>query len=207
MSKPEWDAIVVRMRAYWPASAFSQEVQALWYERLAAFSGQQVASAIDALLHEGSPFMPSLGQLIRALRADPSRPTFVEAFQLIYGRDGVVRASATPRGSSTFTTPQEEMDAKEQRLRGVHPLVRSFVQRQGIRRLEGLPLDDSEWGEKHCRDLEAAWDRHVEACDGREIAVMASGGESNGGLHRFDPRAGLPPNPRHLPKPSQEESQ
>jgi hypothetical protein len=79
------------------------------------------------------------------------------------------------------------------------PIVASFVERQGWDRLRNLPLDDPDWGEKHRKDLEGAWDRHVEAFDGREVVALASGGRE--GLRQLDPLAGLSP-PKQIGVPS-----
>jgi hypothetical protein len=67
--------------------------------------------------------------------------------------------------------------------------VRAFVERQGIDRLRGLQLADPDWGEKRRADLERAYNEHVEAFDGREVAALASGGR--GELARLDPLAAL----------------
>lgn len=163
----EWDAFCSLLEEGWPG-VFSESTAEAWRVLLDATPPQTAVTALRRLLLEGRRFRPSVSELLAATRHDPSRPTFDEALVLI-------RRALT----ATFG----ERDALE---RLSHPLVRSFVQRQGVDRLRMFPLDDPVWGEKHRRDLEGAWDRHVEAFDGREIAALASG---SGDLRRLDPLA------------------
>lgn len=85
-----------------------------------------------------------------------------------------------------------------ERAAQLHPLVAAFIDRQGIDRLRDLPVNDADWGDRHRRDLQHAWERHVEAFDGRQIAALASG--RRGELARLDPLAalGLKPEPAEL---------
>lgn len=152
---------------------------------------EQVIGAIDTW-PAGSDFPPSAPNLAAAALRDPSAPTFVEAYRLIYGPDGILRAQPSVR--RRFADDGERQRAYDQaaldRARGAHPLVCSFVIRYGIARLRDLPLDDPEHGDIRRRELEAAWDRHVEAMDGRDAAALAAR-MPRGELGRFDPLAVL----------------
>jgi hypothetical protein len=178
MSRDEWATIAARMEAYWPGSPFSQTVQSLWFERLAAYDGRQVAVAIDVVMAEGSAFLPSLGQLLKAISLDPSVPTSADAVQLV---ERCSRDTDRPLPSD------------------LHPLVVSFIERQGRKRLGQVPLGDPDWGEKHRRDLERAWEAHVEAFEGREVAARAAG--AGGDLKHLDPLAALARPQLHLTRP------
>src|SRR5207237_9035503 len=80
--------------------------------------------------------------------------------------------------------------AARERASQLHPLVGSFVERQGIDRLREMPVDDPDNGHWRRDELRTAWAVHVEAFEGREVAALASG-EGREGLRRLDPLAGL----------------
>lgn len=96
-------------------------------------------------------------------------------------------------------------EAREQRAAQVHPLVASFVVRLGYDRLDrdggvldgnprdGRGEDTAHWVRKELRE---AWDAHLEAMEGREVAVLAAG-TGREGLRRVDPLAALNA-PAHL---------
>jgi hypothetical protein len=71
----------------------------------------------------------------------------------------------------------------------MHLLIRPFIERQGIDRLQRIPIDDPDWGWKHRGELEEAWDAHVEAFDGRQVAALAAGRPD--GLRQLDPVAAM----------------
>ena len=47
----------------------------------------------------GQVFGPTPGEIVSMIRMDPSQPTPEEAYQMIYGPRGVMRARAKPGGS------------------------------------------------------------------------------------------------------------
>lgn len=156
-TREQWTAFCTILNDSWPgkmpASVFTS-----WRVMLDDVDPGEAVSAVKRLAFAGARFRPSLAELLSELRRDPSVPTFDEAFHLVFRRGGATRARELAEWRSN-----------------VHPLVASFVDRQGIERLRLLPVDDPEWGERHRRDLREAWERHVEAFDGREVAALASG--------------------------------
>jgi hypothetical protein len=108
----------------------------------------------------------------------------------VYGKGGVLRALPPYTGPES-RTPEKIAEARQARLGELHPLVQAFVNRQGIRRLSLLEVDDPEWGEVKRKELRDAWDRHVEAMADRDVAELVAGGERRPGLNRFDPLAAL----------------
>lgn len=189
-SEDQWDGFCALLEEAWPGE-FDAPARRSWRVLLDSTPPESGVTALRRLLLQGSTFRPSVSELLAAARHDPSKPTFAEAYQLIYGRGGVMRAQPPSKG---ITTTAEKRQAEDARLGEIHPLVRAFVERQGLARLATIPLSDPEWGEKHRRDLELAWTRHVEAFDGREVAALASGGR--GELARLDPLASLTPPPQ-----------
>ena len=185
-----WTMFCALMRRGWPGEFTGADATA-YRVLLDGTDPPQVVEALRRLLLRGQRFRPSAAELLGELRADPSRPTFAEAYRLIFGKGGVLRARpATTRWASERERLARFDDAARARAAGMHPLVAAFVDRQGLDRLRSLPLEDPDWGEKHRRDLEQQWDTHVEAFDGREVAALATG-RGRGELERFDPLAAL----------------
>lgn len=189
----QWDGFCALLEEAWPGE-FDEHARTSWRVLLDPLEPERMVSALRQLLLEGRRFRPSVSELLAAARTDPSRPTFHEAFTLIYGPRGILRARSKRPGAAVVYASEadrqaQQNDAARERASEMHPLVAAFVERQGFDRLRTLPVDDEMWGEKHRRDLERAWDAHVEAFDGREIAVLASSGR--GELTHFDPLAAL----------------
>lgn len=156
----------------------------------------EVIEALNQLLHSGARFRPSAAEILGARRRDPGRPTFEEAYQSIFGPGGVLRARPGVRRYLDSAERKRMYDeAALTRAERLHPLIGGFVVRQGLDRLRQMPVDapgtadgpgEGHWARKELRE---AWDRHVDASDGRELAVLASGGRL--GLRQLDPLAAL----------------
>lgn len=167
-SGDQWAQFCALLDHGWPGDFTVEQAKA--YRALLDISDPQVMlEALRRLLHGGQRFRPSVAELLAAARRDPAVPTFDEAYRLIFGPGGVFRTGRTD---------------------DVHPLVLAFVERQGPQRLRTLPLEDPEWGHRHRTDLQRAWEAHVDAFDGREVAALAAG-TGQDGLHRLDPLAAL----------------
>lgn len=197
----EWREVGTALLGTWPSqvAGWGREAIAAYVAELRA-RGLTADHALVAIRSSESTFVPSAGELRHAARRDPSQPTFAEAFQLIFGPRGALRASVSRGGTQIYDRESDRQRAEHEaivdRAAQFHPLIGAFIVRQGIRRLRMLPVDDPDWGEKHRRDLQAAWERHVEAFDGREVAALASGRPDD--LHRLDPLAAIPRAPRQL---------
>ena len=185
----QWSVFVTLLRRGWPGEVSTADANA--YRVL--LDGTDPAIAVEAirrLLHAGNRFRPSAAELLGAANTDPSKPTFDEAYRMIFGARGVLKARPHQR---TFNNAGERERAYRQaaldRAAEMHPLIASFVAVQDPSRLRELPLDDPDWGRKHRSDLEDAWNRHVDATDGRQVAALAAG--RRGELARFDPLAAL----------------
>lgn len=187
-----WDAFCALVEEAWPGD-FDDHTRAAWRILLDPLGPQQAITAVPLLLLEGHHFRPSASEFLAAARRDPSRPTFAEAYQLIYAAprgvlaarpDVLVFADAGARDAAYRAAALE-------RAGELHPLVHSFVVRQGVERLRTLPTCDPQWGEKCRADLQREWDAHVETFDGREVAALASGERRSLGMRRFDPLAAL----------------
>lgn len=200
----QWDAFCALVEEAWHGE-FDDHARSTWRVLLDGLAPDAAAQGLRRLLLEGHRHRPSVSVLLEAARRDPSRPTFDEAMMLLYGPGGVLRA--TPARAGAVVTYRHERDRRRlydeaaiERAQGMHPLLGSFIARQGLDRLRGLQLDDPEWGDAKRRDLERAWNEHVATFDGREVAAIASGRRDE--LERLDPlkALGLPTGQRQLPE-------
>lgn len=180
-----WEAFCALVEEAWPGEFDDRQSEA-WRVLLDPVDPEAAGAALLRLAHSGRTFYPrpAVSDLLAELRSDPGRPAFEEMLLLV----GTVLA-ARPPYPGRMITAEEETRARATRLLELHPMVQSFVARQGLQRLGSLPLADEEWGEKHRRDLQERWEQHLETHDGREIAVLASGGRTD--LRQLDPLASL----------------
>jgi hypothetical protein len=194
-----------------------------WPDRVAAWGEEAIAAYVEELQARGltpetalaairscpaeQRFPPSAAELLGLARHDPSKPTFVEAYRLIYGVGGILRAR--PFLTSSWDDDGDRRRAYDQAAREhaatMHPLVASFVDRYGIDRLRLLEVDHPDYGDIKRRDLEAAWDAHVEAMDGRDLAAIAAPRRGEG-LRKvdYDPLSALGARRPELPEPPKE---
>jgi hypothetical protein len=183
----EWEAFCGLLEEGWPGE-FDDDAAASWRTLLDSTPPAVAITALRRLLLEGHRFRPSVSELLAACRTDPSRPSFEEALALIK------RALKVRSPDGAFASERQMLGAHhmamQERLQTLNPFVAAFTARFGFDRLSQLQLDHPEWAEKTRRDLQAAWDRHTAASEGREVALLASGGR--GGLAQLDPLATLP---------------
>lgn len=192
----KWDVFVaVLQRGFAARDPFTQDDADVYRLLLDDVNPEDAIRAVRELVAEGQEFRPKPGAITARVRNDASRPTFAEAYELIFGRGGVLRAQpARKPGPQVYSSERERQqafnDAAVERAKTMHPLVAAFVIRQGIDRLRNLPLEDPDWGDKTRRELEQAWDQHVEAFEDREVVAIAAGGRS-GELEQLDPLKAL----------------
>lgn len=171
----EWKPVGAALLGSWPSNVGSWGAEAL-----AAYIAELQARGVDpeqALVAIRScpaeqKFPPSAPELAGLARRDPSRPTFDEAYQMIYGPGGVLGF----KRSGVV----------------VSPWVLAFVEQYGKARLDLLPVDGDHSGIVR-RDLQQSYEQFLEATEGREVAAIASG--RRGQLGRFDPAAAIEAGP------------
>lgn len=193
-SRADWKNVGTVLLGSWPAqvASWGREGIAAYVSELEA-RGLSPDVAIVGLRSWEGKWPPSAGELAGSLRRDVEIPTFDEALKAILWciKAAAPRFSWESDGHGTFISADDERLARIEgvrvQLEKVHPCVRSFAETRGIDQLSRLPLDDPDWGLKHRRDLERAWDNHVVSIDRRQVARLASGG----GLGRLDPLVSL----------------
>lgn len=196
----EWAQFIALIsRGFAARDAFTDADAAAYRLLLDQTEPAAALQALQVLVAEGQAMRPRPGEIVKRIRRDAGTPTFIEAYRLIFGPRGVLRALPAER---VFPDAGARARAEEQaaldRATTMHPLVAAFVQRQGVDRLRGLELDCPEYGPVRRRQLEQEWNDHVDAFDGREVVALAAG-RSRDGLRQLDPLAALqPPAPAQL---------
>lgn len=136
---------------------------------LDAYQPAAVVAAVKRLAAAGQTFLPSVGDIIGAIRADLSAPSWTEAFEMIFGPRGALSVRL-PRGSRPADEAERDRVLNQaiiERAAAQHEMVGAFVATQGPRRLRMLPIHDPDWGEKTRRDLGVEWDEFVDKADAR----------------------------------------
>jgi hypothetical protein len=196
----DWKDVTRALLGTWP-----NQIAAWGREALAAYCAEVQArgitpdAALAAIRSAGAQqkFPLSVPELAGLARRDPSLPTFDEAFQLIYGSGGVLRARPVYNGPIYDADTQRD-EAARKRMAEIHPMAASFIERYGLDHLRTLEVDDPEYGELRRRDLRERWDAHCAAMEDR--AVIAIGRRD--GLRGLDPLAVLRPSAAQIAPPN-----
>jgi hypothetical protein len=183
----EWAGISLLIEAGWPGD-FTDATASAWRVFLGGYTPNDLLDALKRLVARGDRFRPSVAEVVAELRNDPSAPTFDEMMELVFGRGGVLSARTSINKGVWVMGERDALDieAMQQHAATMHPLVQSFVDRQGLHRLRRLNIDDEEYGAIRRRELAQAWEQHLEAMHGRDIAAMTTG-RGNGSLTKLDP--------------------
>lgn len=185
----QWQAFAALLRRGWPGDFAAEDANA-YRVLLDDIDPADAVAALRRLLHSGHRFRPSAAEILGAVNTDAGRPTFTEAYRLIFGRGGVLKARPAPGRYGSEHARQDAIDtAALERAATMHPLVSSFVARYGVGRLRNLSVDDPDWGNKTRRDLEREWDTHAARSSERQAAQLAA--PNRRGLDRLDPLAAL----------------
>jgi hypothetical protein len=172
----------------WPGD-FTEGDERGYFYLLADFDAEPVMRALGALRR--SKFRPAASEIIAALEpARAAMPTFDEALRLLFDRGGILDVRVPGTLDTNPNYGRLVVEKVSARLQGVHPVVAGFAVAMGIRRLWAIDIHDPDYGWARRDELRVAWDAHVEAFDGREVAALVMRSE-RGGLRQLDPLATL----------------
>ena len=144
MTTQEWGSIAARMIAWWPATRWTQEMTAVWYEELAEYDAVMVLAAMERRKLEPNDFAPSVGTVRSIIDSmlHPEAPPWPEAWQRI------TRAMSKTRGDQLETVRM---------LSGEHEALAGFVQAHTVRGLGLEQTDHPEYGGAVMRRLEQSY--------------------------------------------------
>lgn len=160
MQREQWDAIGLLLENGWPGE-FTDEAQATYRTLLEDYDPSAILAALKLLVRKGGTFRPSVSEIAAALNADPGRPTWSEAYRLLFGQRG-------------FLTVRPEKSALIQ-AGDRHPLLAAFIVQEDYERLRMLPVHDPDRGEMVRRQLERSWERMEQRADDRQAAGLPLG--------------------------------
>ena len=172
----KWQAIALLLDNGWPGD-FDDAAAGAYRALLAGVEPEEILMALRVLVRKGGSFRPSASEIAGQLNADPGRPTWSEAFRLLFGARGLL--SVRPERASIGRATER------------HPLLGRFIEAEGYDRLTMLPVHDPDWGRRTRRDLERAWDRLTQRADDRHAAGLE--------LDVSPPRRALKPHRPRLP--------
>jgi hypothetical protein len=176
MPDERWRGFIRALLGSWPSqvASWGEEGIAAYVAEVQA-RGVGPEDAIGAIRASTSSFPPSAGELAKLARSDPSRPSFQEAYQTIYGAKGITWSHY-----------------RERALAQAHPFVRAFAESYGIDRLGMLEVNHDTYGGAVRRDLERAYEGFAERFDQRELVSVRQGR-----LGRINPQIGVHPESTH----------
>lgn len=174
MTNDEWDAIGELLDQCWKGD-FDERRADAYRTFLLPLDARVVMLALQKLARNGSPFLPTVPEILKAVEEPVPPPPWVEAW---------------PRISAALRRPTAE--GTQEALADDHPALGRFVGFAGWSTLRGLPVDDPQYGPLEVRRLGESYDAFVTADverDRRGRALRAAG--VRGELGRFDPIAAL----------------
>ena len=158
MSAPEWDTIALLLENGWPGD-FDDAAQGAYRALLAGYDPEQILIGLRVLVRRGGTFRPSVSEIAAVIDGDPGRPTWSEAYRLLFGT----------RGLLSIRPERRAIERADER----HPLLAAFIRMEGYDRLKMLPVSGEDRGEFVRRDLERSWNSLCERADQRRASGMA----------------------------------
>lgn len=185
MTSREWQLIAVVLENCWKGE-WDEARAAAYFVLLEPFDVADVERALHVLVRTGSPFLPTVAEIVTAVEAreGSAEPTFAEAFRHL--------RRLLPRHA-------RDHEAGLRACAEVHPLLASFVAAYGWRRLSLEPVEDPDRGGAVLRRIERSWEEHVERQHERRrqgIATEAVLRRRLAGPRRLDVAALLPRRPQ-----------
>jgi hypothetical protein len=185
MTDDEWAAISLILATCWPGE-FTEAAETAWRAMLGDEDPAATLIAVKTIaptVQHG--FRPSVGDVLRELRRDPDEPDFAEAFEVIYGRGGVLRQRTKVRKGIWDAGEREELDQLAQLdflndEDEVHPKIRAFALEQTLSHLRReAPVRDDEDGHNGARRhrLERSWEEFSERYTLEGYRALATGRE------------------------------
>lgn len=177
MIPDEWQAISLLIENCWRGE-FDDTRSASYFAMLRQFDPEDVMAALHAIIENGSPFIPSVPEIVVEIRKfqTPPLPSWSEVWDRI---QYVLRRCLTE-------------DEAVELLNELHPVAGAFLRTEGFERLQHEPLLDPDYGALRVRELHQRWREFSEVKHEKMRQGMAieSRARSRNGLTQFS-AAGL----------------
>lgn len=177
MNEREWAELSAMLDAWWPATDFTPDMEALWLKELGTVDAPDVERAIRELLREGSAFAPSLAQVLKHVED--------RQFETL----GIAAVLEQWRKAASATLGDPIRALARLRARGEEETA-DFAEFYGPRALLNEPVDDPAHGSLVRRQIT---DRYREFQQQRRKSFNVAGadrqvaaGERRGGLRPVD---------------------
>ena len=148
---------------------FDETRSSSYFTMLQQFQPQEVMSALHVIIENGSPFIPSVPEIVKEIRKfqTPPLPPWSEVWDRI---QYVLRRCLTE---------DEAVDLMNE----CHPIAGAFLRTEGFERLQHEPLLDPDYGALRVRELHQRWQEFSEAKHEKMrqgLAIEARSRTSNG---------------------------
>lgn len=167
MTDDEWAAITAVLEDWWK-SDWQPRKASTYALALQTEPFEVVSAALRKLAENGSPWMPTVPEILAAIRHDPALPTWTELEGWLWHTPGRRRGPI-----------------------GEHPAVKAWIASQGgLERLNQVPVHCPNEGPWRRKELAQSWADHTRVTDEREQHAIATG-QRAGDLRQLTPIAAL----------------
>lgn len=180
MTSDEWESVVYVMESCWKGGFGDEEDRKADAYRmfLNKFSAEEVMAGLHSLAEDGSPFLPSVPEIVQRVRAltEPPVPSWPEVWKHLM----VPVRRGWPE--------QQALDYLNER----HPLMGHFMGTVGYEYLRTTGFDDPDYGGIRIKELEGRWNEFVGTAKDRLVqgrALEAAGMRRGVGPARIDQAA------------------
>lgn len=141
MTRDEWETIALLIENCWRGE-FDEVQSSAYFTMLGRFDHGQVMAALHRITEDGKPFVPSVPEIIAAIRRleIKSLPSWTDVW-------------ASMKAALALGSEQAALD----RMRECHPVAEAFVAREGIERLRYEPFFDPDYGALRIKELQQRW--------------------------------------------------
>jgi len=171
MTRDEWETIALLIENCWRGE-FDDTRSTAYFTLLKDFNHGDLMTALNVLMEEGKPFVPSAPELVKAVRSaqEPARASWSEVWAALQ-----------------IAMRKKQAEAVEFMGNRCGPVASAFVEAEGIERLKYIEFFDPEYGALRIKELQNKWlefsERSAERVK-RGLALSTSARKANG-LSKF----------------------
>ena len=174
MTRDEWETIALLIENCWRGE-FDDTRSASYLTMLQQFDHGQVMAALRILTERGKPFVPSVPEIVQAIRdaSEPALPAFSEVWAAL----------------QTAMRERSVDDAVKVMGERCGPVAAAFMESEGVGRLKHIEFFNPDFGEMRVKELEHRWSDFSARADDRARLGLALGAgarrEGQGGFGRL----------------------